>query len=97
MFSIALFSSVQRGKHLVPSNVENIYLPPTLKLSRALVGLLVVLQVLDLVEVFVARQAGSPLVLGLVEPLLTIIDRGMSSDSDQQEQDFLRRAADIFR
>uniref|UniRef100_A0A671TUF8 MYB binding protein (P160) 1a n=1 Tax=Sparus aurata TaxID=8175 RepID=A0A671TUF8_SPAAU len=47
--------------------------------------------------VFVARQAGSPLVLGLVEPLLNIIDQGMSSDSDQQEQDFLRRAADIFR
>ncbi|XP_031725142.1 myb-binding protein 1A-like protein [Anarrhichthys ocellatus] len=55
------------------------------------------IKVLDLVEVFVARQAGSPLVLGLVEPLLNIIDRGMSSDSDQQEQDFLRRAADIFR
>ncbi|KAE8287710.1 Myb-binding protein 1A-like protein [Larimichthys crocea] len=55
------------------------------------------IKVLDLVEVFVARQAGSPLVLGLVEPLLTLIDRGMSSDTDQQEQDFLRRAADIFR
>ncbi|XP_008284151.1 myb-binding protein 1A-like protein [Stegastes partitus] len=55
------------------------------------------IKVLDLVEVFVARQAGSPLVLGLVEPLLTLIDRGMSSNSDQQEQDFLRRAADIFR
>ncbi|XP_044077650.1 myb-binding protein 1A-like protein [Siniperca chuatsi] len=55
------------------------------------------IKVLDLVEVFVARQAGSPLVLGLVEPLLTVIDRGMSSDSHQQEQDFLRRAADIFR
>ncbi|KAM3601132.1 uncharacterized protein V6R79_008223 [Siganus canaliculatus] len=55
------------------------------------------IKVLDLVEVFVARQAGSPLVLGLVEPLLTIIDKGMSSDSNQQEQDFLRRAADIFR
>ncbi|KAF7643522.1 hypothetical protein LDENG_00238000 [Lucifuga dentata] len=55
------------------------------------------IKVLDLVEVFVARQAGSPLVLGLVEPVLTIIDRGMSADSEQQEQDFLRRAADIFR
>ncbi|XP_038564025.1 myb-binding protein 1A-like protein [Micropterus salmoides] len=55
------------------------------------------IKVLDLVEVFVARQAGSPLVLGLVEPLLTIIDKGMSSDTHQQEQDFLRRAADIFR
>uniref|UniRef100_A0A665XDC3 MYB binding protein (P160) 1a n=1 Tax=Echeneis naucrates TaxID=173247 RepID=A0A665XDC3_ECHNA len=55
------------------------------------------IKVLDLIEVFVARQAGSPLVLGLVEPLLGIIDRGMSSESNQQEQDFLRRAADIFR
>ncbi|XP_061596563.1 myb-binding protein 1A-like protein [Cololabis saira] len=55
------------------------------------------IKVLDLVEVFVARQAGSPLVLGLVEPLLNIINRGMSSGSDQQEQEFLRRAADIFR
>ncbi|XP_072230408.1 myb-binding protein 1A-like protein [Leuresthes tenuis] len=55
------------------------------------------IKVLDLVEVFVARQAGSPLVLGLVEPLLNIIDRGMSPGSGQQEQDFLRRAADIFR
>ncbi|CAK6973165.1 myb-binding protein 1A-like protein [Scomber scombrus] len=55
------------------------------------------IKVLDLIEVFVARQAGSPLVLGLVEPLLSIIDKGMSSDSHQQEQDFLRRAADIFR
>ncbi|XP_056253770.1 myb-binding protein 1A-like protein [Seriola aureovittata] len=55
------------------------------------------IKVLDLIEVFVARQAGSPLVLGLVEPLLAIIDRGMSGDSHQQEQDFLRRAADIFR
>ncbi|KAL6098467.1 mybbp1a [Pungitius sinensis] len=55
------------------------------------------IKVLDLVEVFVTRQAGSPLVLCLVEPLLTIINRGMSSGSDQQEQDFLRRVADIFR
>uniref|UniRef100_A0A3B3TPB3 MYB binding protein (P160) 1a n=1 Tax=Poecilia latipinna TaxID=48699 RepID=A0A3B3TPB3_9TELE len=55
------------------------------------------IKVLDLVEVFVARQAGSPLILGLVEPLLNIINRGMSSGSEQQEQDFLRRAADIFR
>lgn len=55
------------------------------------------LQVLDLVEVFVTRQAGSPLVLSLVEPLLGIINKGMSSGSNQQEQDFLRRVADIFR
>ncbi|XP_037543758.1 myb-binding protein 1A-like protein [Nematolebias whitei] len=55
------------------------------------------IKVLDLIEVFVARQASSPLILGLVEPLLNIINRGMSSGSEQQEQDFLRRAADIFR
>ncbi|KAM9332001.1 myb-binding protein 1A-like protein [Pholidichthys leucotaenia] len=55
------------------------------------------IKVLDLIEVFVSRQASSPLVLGLVEPLLTIIERGMSSGSEQQEQDFLRRTADIFR
>lgn len=55
------------------------------------------LQVLDLVEVFVTRQAGSSLVLSLVEPLLSIINKGMSSGSNQQEQDFLRRVADIFR
>ncbi|XP_015239101.1 PREDICTED: myb-binding protein 1A [Cyprinodon variegatus] len=54
------------------------------------------IKVLDLIEVFVARQARSPLILGLVEPLLNIVDRGMSSGSDQQEQDFLRRAADIL-
>uniref|UniRef100_A0A7N6BLC3 MYB binding protein (P160) 1a n=1 Tax=Anabas testudineus TaxID=64144 RepID=A0A7N6BLC3_ANATE len=67
-----------------------------LKKERALVRDFKI-KVLDLIEVFVARQAGSPLVLGLVEPLLNIIDRGMSSGSDQQEQDFLRRTADIFR
>uniref|UniRef100_H3CQD1 MYB binding protein (P160) 1a n=1 Tax=Tetraodon nigroviridis TaxID=99883 RepID=H3CQD1_TETNG len=55
------------------------------------------IKVLDLVEVFVGRQAGSPLVLSLLEPLLNVIQRGMSSDSHQQEQDFLRRAADIFK
>lgn len=55
------------------------------------------IKVLDLVEVFVTRQAGSSLVLSLVEPLLSIINKGMSSGSNQQEQDFLRRVADIFR
>ena len=54
-------------------------------------------QVLDLVEVFLSRQGSSPLVLGMVEPLLGVIEAGMSSDTDQQEQDFLRKAADIFR
>ncbi|XP_061755015.1 myb-binding protein 1A-like protein isoform X2 [Nerophis ophidion] len=55
------------------------------------------IKVLDLVEVFISRQAGSPLVLGLVQPLLSIIDRGMNSGNEQQEQEFLRRAADIFK
>ncbi|XP_061607912.1 myb-binding protein 1A-like protein [Phyllopteryx taeniolatus] len=55
------------------------------------------IKVLDLVEVFVARQAGSPLVLGLLEPLLYMIEGGMNSGKEQQEQDFLRRAADIFK
>ncbi|XP_057677230.1 myb-binding protein 1A-like protein [Corythoichthys intestinalis] len=55
------------------------------------------IKVLDLVEVFVTRQAGSPLVLDLLEPLLYMIERGMRSGNEQQEQDFLRRAADIFR
>uniref|UniRef100_A0A8C7TA89 Myb-binding protein 1A-like protein n=1 Tax=Oncorhynchus mykiss TaxID=8022 RepID=A0A8C7TA89_ONCMY len=55
------------------------------------------IKVLDLVEVFLARQGSSPLVLGMVEPLLSVIESGMSSESDQQEQDFLRKAADIFK
>uniref|UniRef100_A0A3P8YEH9 MYB binding protein (P160) 1a n=1 Tax=Esox lucius TaxID=8010 RepID=A0A3P8YEH9_ESOLU len=55
------------------------------------------IKVLDLVEVFLAKQGSSPLVLGMVEPLLSVIENGMSSESDQQEQDFLRKAADIFK
>ncbi|XP_077448599.1 myb-binding protein 1A-like protein [Stigmatopora argus] len=55
------------------------------------------IKVLDLVEVFVAKQAGSPLVLDLLEPLLYMIERGMRSGNEQQEQEFLRRVADIFR
>uniref|UniRef100_A0A8C8D7U2 Uncharacterized protein n=1 Tax=Oncorhynchus tshawytscha TaxID=74940 RepID=A0A8C8D7U2_ONCTS len=55
------------------------------------------IKVLDLVEVFLARQGSSSLVLGMVEPLLSVIESGMSSESDQQEQDFLRKAADIFK
>ncbi|XP_077361529.1 myb-binding protein 1A-like protein [Festucalex cinctus] len=54
------------------------------------------IKVLDLVEVFVSRQAGNPLVLDLLEPLLNMIERGMRSGNGQQQQDFLRRAADIF-
>ncbi|CAL8365233.1 unnamed protein product [Lota lota] len=55
------------------------------------------MKVLDLLEVFVSKQAGSPLVLGLVEPLLGVLERSMGSDRHQQDQDFLRRVADIFR
>ncbi|XP_051902361.1 myb-binding protein 1A-like protein [Hippocampus zosterae] len=55
------------------------------------------IKVLDLVEVFVVRQGGSPLVLGLLEPLLYMIERLMRSGNEQQVQDFLRRAADIFK
>ena len=57
----------------------------------------VCVQVLDLVEVFLTKQGSSALVLGMVEPLLSVIENGMSSESGQQEVDFLRRAADIFR
>ncbi|XP_049326442.1 myb-binding protein 1A-like protein [Astyanax mexicanus] len=55
------------------------------------------IKVLDLVEVFLVKQGSSALVLGMVEPLLSVIENGMSSDSEQQEVDFLRRTADIFR
>ncbi|XP_061658301.1 myb-binding protein 1A-like protein [Syngnathoides biaculeatus] len=55
------------------------------------------IKVLDLVEVFVARQADSPLVLDLLEPLLYIIERVMNSGKEQQDQEFLLRAADIFK
>ncbi|KAJ8402245.1 hypothetical protein AAFF_G00371100 [Aldrovandia affinis] len=55
------------------------------------------IKVLDLVEVFLAKQSESPLVLGIIEPLLGVIESGMSSETNQQEQDFLRKAADIFR
>ncbi|XP_066509316.1 myb-binding protein 1A-like protein isoform X1 [Hoplias malabaricus] len=55
------------------------------------------IKVLDLVEVFLSKQGNSTLVLQMVEPLLSVIEKGMSSESGQQEADFLRRAADIFR
>ncbi|XP_017543393.2 myb-binding protein 1A-like protein [Pygocentrus nattereri] len=55
------------------------------------------IKVLDLVEVFLIKQGSSVLVLGMVEPLLSVIENGMSSESGQQEMDFLRRAAAIFR
>ncbi|NP_001002042.2 myb-binding protein 1A-like protein [Danio rerio] len=55
------------------------------------------IKVLDMVEVFLSKQGFSPLVLGMVEPLLSVIENGMSSESSQPEQDYLRRVADIFR
>ncbi|XP_061105815.1 myb-binding protein 1A-like protein [Conger conger] len=55
------------------------------------------IKVLDLVEVFLSKQPESPLVLGIIEPLLSVIENSMSSDTNQQEQDFLRKTADIFR
>ncbi|MGH0147557.1 UNVERIFIED_CONTAM: hypothetical protein FKN15_019380 [Acipenser sinensis] len=55
------------------------------------------IKVLDLIEVFLSKQAESPLVFGIIEPLLGIIEGSMGSESSQQEQDFLRKTADIFR
>ncbi|CAI9585915.1 unnamed protein product [Staurois parvus] len=53
-------------------------------------------KVLDLIEVFMKKQSSSPLVFNVIEPLLSVIERSMSSESNQQEQDFLRKTADIF-
>ncbi|KAK7172611.1 hypothetical protein R3I93_002657 [Phoxinus phoxinus] len=55
------------------------------------------IKVLDMVEMFLNKQGSSALVLGMVEPLLSVIENGMSSETSQQEQDYLRKAADIFR
>ncbi|XP_072475071.1 myb-binding protein 1A [Notamacropus eugenii] len=54
------------------------------------------IKVLDLVEGFLTKQPENPLVLELVEPLLAVIERSMSRNSAKQEQDFLRKTADIF-
>ncbi|XP_061460578.1 myb-binding protein 1A [Rhineura floridana] len=54
------------------------------------------IKVLDLVEVFLAKQAESPLVFGVIDPLLSVIEQSMSSESNQQEQEYLRKTADIF-
>ncbi|XP_063051734.1 myb-binding protein 1A-like protein [Engraulis encrasicolus] len=55
------------------------------------------IKVLDLVEVYLDKQSANPLVLGMIEPLLAVIEGSMGSDRELQEIDFLRRAADIFR
>ncbi|XP_067263325.1 myb-binding protein 1A-like protein [Chanodichthys erythropterus] len=55
------------------------------------------IKVLDMVEMFLNKQGSSSLVLGMVEPLLSVIENGMSSETIQQEQDYLRKAAEIFK
>ncbi|XP_071431277.1 myb-binding protein 1A isoform X2 [Pithys albifrons albifrons] len=54
-------------------------------------------KVLDLIDVFLMKQAENPLVFDIIEPLLQLIEQCMSSDSDKQEVDFLRKTASIFR
>ncbi|XP_048468354.1 myb-binding protein 1A-like protein [Rhincodon typus] len=55
------------------------------------------MKVLDFIEVFLAKQPESPLVFDIIEPLIAIIEATPSSHSDKQEQDFLRKTADIFK
>ncbi|XP_063002795.1 myb-binding protein 1A [Elgaria multicarinata webbii] len=54
------------------------------------------IKVLDLVEVFLTKQAENPLVFSVIDPLLSVIEQSMSSESNKQEQDYLRKTADIF-
>ncbi|KAL7987010.1 hypothetical protein Chor_005929 [Crotalus horridus] len=54
------------------------------------------IKILDLVELFLMKQAGNPLVFSVIDPLLSVIEHSMSSDSNKQEQDYLRKTADIF-
>ncbi|KAJ1184813.1 hypothetical protein NDU88_001615, partial [Pleurodeles waltl] len=54
-------------------------------------------KVLDLIEVFLNKQPENPLVFDIIEPLLSVIEQSMSSDTNQQEQDFLRKTAHIFK
>ncbi|XP_020667800.3 myb-binding protein 1A [Pogona vitticeps] len=54
------------------------------------------IKVLDLVEVFLAKQPENPLVFLVIDPLLSVIEQSMSSESNKQEQDYLRKTADIF-
>ncbi|XP_067864053.1 myb-binding protein 1A-like protein isoform X2 [Heptranchias perlo] len=55
------------------------------------------MKVLDLIEVFLAKQPESPLVFDIIEPLIAILEETPDSHSDQQEKDYLRKTADIFR
>ncbi|NXO79546.1 MBB1A protein, partial [Sitta europaea] len=54
-------------------------------------------KVLDLIDVFLVKQAENPLVLDVIEPLLQLIEQCMNSDSDKQEVDFLQKTATIFK
>ncbi|XP_012666405.1 myb-binding protein 1A isoform X2 [Otolemur garnettii] len=55
------------------------------------------IRVLDLIEVLVTKQPENPLVLELLQPLLSIIRHGMrSGGSSQQERDLLHKTARIF-
>ncbi|TRZ11948.1 hypothetical protein HGM15179_015160 [Zosterops borbonicus] len=54
-------------------------------------------KVLDLIDVFLVKQAENPLVFDIIEPLLQLIEQCMSSDSGKQELDFLQKTANIFR
>ncbi|XP_069613559.1 myb-binding protein 1A [Ranitomeya imitator] len=54
------------------------------------------IKVLDLIEVFVTKQPDSPMVFSIIEPMISVIEQSMNSESSQQEQDFLRKTADIF-
>ncbi|XP_043910132.1 myb-binding protein 1A isoform X2 [Protopterus annectens] len=54
------------------------------------------IKVLDLIDVFLKKQPENPLVFGIIEPLIAVIEQTMTGKSDQQEQDFLQKTADIF-
>ncbi|NXO73328.1 MBB1A protein, partial [Phainopepla nitens] len=54
-------------------------------------------KVLDLIDVFLIKQAENPLVFDIIEPLLQLIEQCMNSGSDKQEVDFLQKTASIFK
>ncbi|XP_059127112.1 myb-binding protein 1A isoform X1 [Peromyscus eremicus] len=55
------------------------------------------IRVLDLIEVLVTKQPEHPLILELLEPLLSMIQHSMrSKGSTKQEQDLLHKTARIF-
>lgn len=52
---------------------------------------------LDLVDAFLLKQAESPLVFDVIEPLLQLIEQCMNAGSDKQEVDILQKTASIFK